>query len=382
MAKASFQNGSVIRVSRKGVDCWRLRYRLNGTQHSDFIGSIRQYPTKSSAEKAAEKMRSLLNNAPTEIITMSDLIDRYEREAMSDRVGVAASDRSVFRRIRDRWGAMRLDQFSIDMTSVEVWLQELTAIGRHPKPGPKALISPLYRARVKNLMHSLIEHAMKWGGLPAQRNCIGLIRLKGGARAKDIVILDVAQYAVLLDDPQLPEVVKVMIQVMAGLGLRVSECLGLQWSDTDFEAGTIQIQRSVVHGQANDTKTASSKTVLPLHSNLVEVLRAWKEREAFKSKWVFCSERTGRPLDRDWLRSEYLQPAGERIGVDGLGWHSLRHFYRALLRQSGTPLEAQKNLLRHSKLATTIDIYGGRENVEGLRPANAKVVEMLERRSA
>jgi integrase len=277
---------------------------------------------------------------------------------------------------------MRLDQFSIDMTSVEVWLQELTVIGRHPKPGPKVLVSPLYRAKVKNLMHSLIEHAMKWGALPAQRNCIGLIRLKGGARVKDIVILDVAQYAALLDDSELPEVVKVLIQLLSGLGLRISEALGLQWSDTDFEAGTIQIQRSVVHGQANDTKTASSKTVLPLHSNLVEVLRVWKEREAFKSRWVFCSERTGRPLDRDWLRAEYLQPAGERIGVKGLGFHSLRHGYRALLRETGASLEDQKGLMRHSRIKTTIDTYGGADNVERLRPMNDKIIEMLPRRIA
>lgn len=380
--RASFQNGSVIRVARKSGDCWRLKYRLNGTQHSDFIGSIRQYPTKSSAEKAAEKMRSLLNNAPTEIITMSDLIDRYEREAMPERAATAASYKSIFRRIRDRWGAMRLDLFSIDMVSVEVWLQELTVIGRHPKPGPKSLVSPLYRAQVKNLMHTLIEHAMKWGALPAQRNCIELIRLKGGARVKDIVILDVAQYAALLDDPELPEVVKVLIQLLSGLGLRISEALGLQWSDTDFEAGTIQIQRSVVHGQANDTKTASSKMVLPLHSNLVEVLRAWKAQEAFKSRWVFCSERTGRPLDRDWLRSEYLQPAGERIGVDGLGWHSLRHTHRSMMRELGIDMETQRGLMRHSKISTTINTYGGADSAERLRPANSKVVDMLTRRSA
>lgn len=88
------------------------------------------------------------------------------------------------------------------------------------------------------------------------------------------------------------------------------------------------------------------------------------------------------PYNRDYLRSEYLQPAGERIGVDGLGWHSLRHTYRDLMRQEGVSLEDQKNLMRHSRLATTIDTYGGDEKVEQLRPVNAKVVEMLKRRSA
>lgn len=380
--RSSFQQGSVILIKRKSGDCWRLKYRLNGKQCSDYIGTIKQYPTKSSAEKAAEKMRSILNLVPTEIITVSDLIDKYEKEAMPSRATTAASYRSIFKRIRDQWGDMRLDKFTLDIVAIEDWLKELTVIGRHPKPGPKVLVSSLYRSQVKNLLHTLLEHAMKWGAVSAQRNPLELVRLKGSARAKDIVILAPEQYAAILDDPDLPEVVRVLVQILAGIGLRISEALGLQWSDLDYEAKTIQIRRSVVHGLANDTKTTSSAAKLPLHDSLVAVLKAWKEKEAFRSKWIFCSERTGRPLDRDWLRSEYLQPAGERIGVRGLGWHSLRHLFRSLLRQCGTPIEAQKSLMRHSKLATTMDVYGGKDNVEHLRPESTKVVEMLARRSA
>ena len=223
---------------------------------------------------------------------------------------------------------------------------------------------------------------MLWGHAQVERNPMDLVRLKGVSRAKEIVILTLDQYQALLDDQQLPETVRVMCQLAAGLGLRVSEVLGLRWEDLNFETGTIHIQRSVVHGKANDTKSKTSAATLPLHENLIEILRGWKAHEALKSRWVFCSERTGRPLDRDWLRSEYLQPAGERIGVPGLGFHSLRHFYRALLRKMDTPLEVQKNLLRHSKLATTIDVYGGKDDAERLRPENAKVVEMLARRTA
>lgn len=379
--KRSYQAGSVIKVSRQSGDGWRFRFRENGVQRSEWIGTVKALPTKAAAEKAAERFRKHLNTG-IEVITVGDLIDRYELEAMPERAATAASYRSIFKRIRERWGNTRLDRFADNMMLVEQWLQELRIVGRHPRPGVHPLISPLFRAQIKNALHLLMEKGMMWGRLSMQRNPLDVVRLKGSARTKEIVILSVAQYSALLDDPELPEVVKVLIQLLSGLGLRISEGLGLKWEDCNFEAGTIQIQRSVVHGQANDTKTASSKTVLPLHENLVAVLKAWKEHETFKSRWVFCSERTSRPLDRDWLRSEYLQPAGERIGLPGLGWHSLRHSYRALLRQSGTPLEAQKNLMRHSKLATTMDIYGGSGNTESLRPANAKVVDMLTRRSA
>jgi integrase len=379
--RTSWQKGSVVRVHQKSGDIWRLRYRLDGIQRSDYIGTIKQHPTKASAEKAAEKMRSIINFTPTEIITVGNLIDKYEREAMPEREATAASYKSIFRRIRERWGDVRLDQFSLDMVAVEDWLKDLKVVGRHPKPGVKPPVSPLFRAQVKNIFHTLIEHGMKWGALQTQRNPLELVRLKGNARAKEIVILSLDQYQALLDDPQLPETVKVMAQLAAGLGLRVSEILGLKWEDFSFESKTIHIQRSVVHGKANDTKSKTSAATLPLHENLIEILRGWKAHEALKSRWVFCSERTGRPLDRDWLRSEYLQPAGERIGVPGLGFHSLRHLYRALLRKMDTPLEIQKNLLRHSKLATTIDIYGGKDDAERLRPENSKIVEFLSQRA-
>ncbi|MGO9124680.1 MAG: tyrosine-type recombinase/integrase [Terriglobales bacterium] len=380
--RASFQSGSIIRVSRKSGDAWRYRWREGAIQHSEFIGTLKAMPTRAQAEKAAERFRKLANSN-VECITMADLIAKFWKDCPPERATTANSYRSIFKRIEEKWGSLRIDSFCSRVLEVEAWLKDLKVVGRHPKSGAPAEVSALYKGQVRNLCHLLMEKAMLWGHAQVERNPMDLVRLKNtGIRAKELVILTVEQYAALLEDEQLPEVVKVMVQVMAGLGLRVSECLGLRWSDLNFETGTIQIQRSVVHGQASDTKTVSSKSVLPLHENLVEVLKAWKAHEGLRSHWIFCSPRTGRPLDRDSLREEHLKPAGERIGVDGLGWHALRHFYRALLRQSGTPLEAQKNLMRHSKLATTMDIYGGSNNAENLRPANAKVVDLLTRRSA
>jgi len=380
MPRTSFQQGSVVRVSRKSGDAWRFRWRENGTQRSEWIGTVKQLPSRAQAEKAAQRFRQQANSG-IEVITMADLIAKFWQEAAPERETTAHSYRSIFKRIEAEFGSLRVDQFCREVMRVEQWLKELTVIGRHPKPGVKPLVSDLYRSQVRNLLHLLIEKAMLWGNVQVDRNPMDLVRLKGSARAKEIQTLTPEQYGQLVNDPELPEMVRVLIQLLAGLGLRISEGLGLRWSDIDFESGTIQINRSMVHGQANDTKTASSKTALPLHERLVDVLRWWHAR-APKSAWVFCSERTGAPYDRDYLRSEYLAPAGKRIGVEGLGWHCLRHSYRAMLRESGASLEDQKSLMRHSKLATTVDTYGGRDSVERLRPMNQKIVEMLPRRSA
>lgn len=380
--RQSFQHGSVIRVPLKSGDYWRFRWRESGIQRSEYLGTVVQYPTKALAEKAAERFRQHIN-AGMDVITIADLIEKFWRECPPERETTAHSYRSIFKRIEGQWGSLRMDEFARDILAVETWLRDLLVIGRHPKPGKAKLVSPLYRGQVRNLLHLLIEKAMLWGHLQAQRNPMDLVRLKNTSqRAKDLTILTLDQYRALLEDTELPLLVKTMVQISAGLGLRVSEVLGLKWADLDFEAGTVFIHRSVVNGVSNGTKTASSREKLPLHEELIGVLRNWRMAAPVVQGWVFGSARTGLPYERDYLRGAYLQPAGERMGVPGLGWHAFRHLYRAMLRSSGTPLETQKNLLRHSKLSTTIDVYGGQSKVEELRPANAAVIDILTRRSA
>jgi hypothetical protein len=53
-----------------------------------------------------------------------------------------------------------------------------------------------------------------------------------------------------------------------------------------------------------------------------------------------------------------------------------------MMRELGIDMETQRGLMRHSKISTTINTYGGADSAERLRPANSKVVDMLTRRSA
>jgi hypothetical protein len=42
------------------------------------------------------------------------------------------------------------------------------------------------------------------------------------------------------------------------------------------------------------------------------------------------------------FRKNYVRPAGEKIGLQGVGWHSFRQTYRTLIDDIGTPLGAQQ----------------------------------------
>jgi hypothetical protein len=60
------------------------------------------------------------------------------------------------------------------------------------------------------------------------------------------------------------------------------------------------------------------------------------------------SSESGRPYWRDSLQADYLKPAGLRIEIPDLGWHSFRHTYRHMMKQMNASPEVQQQLMRHS----------------------------------
>ena len=150
--------------------------------------------------------------------------------------------------------------------------------------------------------------------------------------------------------------------------------LRLKWSDIDWEQKTIAIQRGAYRGAIEDTKTVFSKDKLPLAPGLADLLLAWKSLSEFE--WIFANPATGMPYMSPSLQQRWIRPAGEALGIKGLGFHSLRHSYRTWLDSVGTTVGTTKDLMRHSDIATTYNVYGGAMSHEK-REANDKVVNLL-----
>ena len=375
------QYGSIIQVKQKSGTIWRFRYRDGESHRSEYLGTLEQLPTLKDAQAKAAKYIDIINGPKSDVITIADLIERYQEKALSERASTANSYRSILKRIKDEFGDQRIDHFVINVAQAQEWLDGLVVIGRHPKTGMPKLAANTYRSQVRNVLHVLFEKAQLWRVTPVGRNPISLISVKdAGKRRKELTILEIEQYDALLNDPKLPLLVKTIMQVCVSLGLRISEALGLRWEALDFENGVLKVECSVVQGETNDPKTMKSKRELPLHPELATILMEWRKASLPVNGWVFGSERTGLPYGRDYLRDEYLIPAGERIGLISLGWHSLRHTYRAMLRKAKATPEQQRDLMGHSKITTTMDVYGGKEKVDELRPANAAVIDILTRR--
>jgi integrase len=380
MIRTPLALGSVQREARaRGADVWTYRYR-DGKRHRSVLLGRTNEMTEQAAHKKAHRLRSQIFENRNRV-TVGSIVDRYLAEDMPTRQSTASSYRSMLTRIRGEWGSLMFDDFIIDVSGVERWLRDLKTLPRMKKDGRVTKVpEPVSRKtkdHYKAVLHRLVECAMRWGLVDIQRNPVGLVEVRTGARRKRVpTIITFEQYRQLLEREELGGHVRVMVQLAMCLGLRASEILGLRWEDVDLLGGTIRIQRSVVGKYQDETKTESSAETLPLHESLVKVLMEWRMAAPIIEGWLFGSPITERPYHRDSLHKDYLTPAALKIGLPRLGWHDFRHTYRAMLRDLRLPLEVQQKLMRHASITMTVH-YGNSGMDEDKREANRQVVEYV-----
>lgn len=88
----------------------------------------------------------------------------------------------------------------------------------------------------------------------------------------------------------------------------------------------------------------------------------WKGRSTYTKPddWVFASRRRrGRkPIWGQAILQRHIRPVAQRVGIHKqFGWHTFRHTYSTLLRSVGTEFKVMQELLRHSSLRSTLNIY-------------------------
>jgi integrase len=145
-------------------------------------------------------------------------------------------------------------------------------------------------------------------------------------------------------------------------GLRQSELFGLKWEDIDFAQGTMNGTRAIVYGVIGSCKTESSQKPVPVNPLLANALSDWRKQCTYTKPddWVFASRRYRgrRPYWGQAILRKYVRPVVQRVGIQKcVGWHTFRHTYSTLLRSVGTEFKVMQELLRHSTLRSTLDVY-------------------------
>ena len=268
--------------------------------------------------------------------------------------------------IRPKWGDAYLED--VRPALVQDWLRRLD-------------LSPKYKGHIRSLMYRLFDKAMLWELLDVERNPMELVEVKGiSKRKKRPRILQVKDAWAILD--VLVQPYRTIVLIALCFGLRISEILGLRWTDFDFKRSVVLIQRSAVGKRLNKLKTEYSQDEVPLEGGFILELKKWQAL-CLESEggWPFPSAVTGRPYHADSIRADHLIPTGLQLGLGRIGFHTFRHTYRAWLDETGAPVGVQQKLMRHAHISTTMDHYGNASTL-ATRKANRPLVQRLLRRSA
>ena len=169
-----------------------------------------------------------------------------------------------------------------------------------------------------------------------------------------------AEIRALVDHLALRE--RTLVLLAVSTGLRQSELFGLKWRDVDFRRGELSVVRSIVFGGVGRCKTESSQKPVPLHPLLGEALLNWRKTCKFTGcdDWIFASRlHKGRsPYWGACILRKHVQPVAESLKIQKrIGWHTFRHTYSTLLRSVGAEFKVMQELMRHSTLRTTMDVY-------------------------
>ena len=182
-----------------------------------------------------------------------------------------------------------------------------------------------------------------------------------------------------------------LVTVLLSLGVRKGEALGLAWSDIalDGSPATLSVRRGLKIDDRgglylDEPKTPGSRRTIHLPLPLIDVLRRHRATQAaarleYGADWgghwaqhdlVFTTS-IGTPLDPSRVNKE-VQAITERAGLGRWTPHELRHSAASILIASGVPLKVISEMLGHSSIRVTADVYG-----HLLEPARAEAAQAM-----
>jgi len=137
---------------------------------------------------------------------------------------------------------------------------------------------------------------------------------------------------------------RALLETLYSTGIRVSELVGLNFSDLDEISGTIMVRGK-----------GKKERLCPIGETAMRTIRSYVAKRPKKSRVpyaLFISQKgtrlTVRQVDRLFIR--YLAQVGLPAAISP---HSLRHSFATHLLEHGADLRSVQELLGHSSLSTT-----------------------------
>ncbi len=154
---------------------------------------------------------------------------------------------------------------------------------------------------------------------------------------------------------EIPERHRLLVELLAQTGLRISEALALTKADIDFGRRRLRVERRLADGEVDAPKTRYGVRNVPLSPGLTQEL--WTRLATAPDADLIFTSRNGGSLDRSKLYA-VVRAAGERAGIAWpVGLHTFRHSCASIMFRRGVPKEAIRRLLGHHSWDFTAGTY-------------------------
>lgn len=382
------RNGAVLACKKRhGTWGYRLDAGLDPETKKRRRPSASGFATKEDAEEAlAEAIRAVDTGTWTDDKreTVGAYLDRWlQRKAPS----LKTTTLDTYRTHIEKYLKPELGRYLLkDLRPAHVYaMMDVVADGR------SAAMVHRVRATLRTALNAAVrERVLSWN--PARD-----LDMPREERAK-VTPWSAAEVGAFLDgiaDDRLAN----LFHLVAYLGLRRGEVLGLRWDDVDLVRRTVTIRQQIVHvnrgeqeqaceycgavhaGQRFDApKTEDSADVVHLDKGTVAVLlgmqleqgeerAAWGD--AYTDHGLLFAREDGNPLSPSWLSQRFgvlrdsvtvpvdaEEPDGPRRPLPKITLHGLRHGTASLMIAAGVDIAIVSKVLRHSTIKLTVDTYG------------------------
>lgn len=197
------------------------------------------------------------------------------------------------------------------------------------------------------------------------------LKVPAQLRATDTTTLTWEQLKLALSKLDIRD--RILLELDMTNALRPSELFAFRWKRFVYKALTLTITETVYKGKIRDWgKTKKSLTVIHIPQKLADDLQAWrllceaKAKAAFakgkretdsvsEDDFVFENE-DGGFLDTDNYRKRVLHKLARELQLPKLTFQVIRRTIATLAQKKGTVKDVQ-GVMRHSRTATTTDVY-------------------------
>ncbi|PEE34611.1 site-specific integrase [Bacillus cereus] len=353
---------------RKRNDKWeyRIRYKEMGKYKETSKGGFK---TKKEAQLAAAKIEEKLANGVdvnSHNITFNDYmyewLDTYKKGTISERT-YTIYRKNIRLFILPAFGNIKLK----DLTRVKYqkFINDLL------KTRSKQTVS-LINATMHNALEIAVNELEILTKNPTNKISIkehNIINKRSEIKCFDIDELKLFLNYVLNEQTSFKYYSLFMF--LSRTGLRIGECLALQWTDIEFDKKQVYINKTLITTQRNQPikfgppKNKSSIRTLTLDDSTLSLLKQMKIEQAKNIlrngryyedyDFVFTNEDNSCILRASTL--VFLKEACKKGGFEYITLHGFRHTHAVHLLQSGANIKYVSERLGHSTINMTADVY-------------------------